>query len=249
MTSSPLPRIVTASDRKNLASAVARELLPILVQDAREHSADCPFEWAIAGGVVHDVLADLASIIADEDDLDADWSHIRVWWVDERFVQATHSERNDQQAVSALFAQLPGIQLRPMPSDRGQGLDQAAEDYADLWRSDIGDGVLDFALIGMGPDGHIASLFPGRAHEADGAPVLVVRDSPKMPPLRLSLPMSTIASARDIWVVAPGDSKADALAEALVLGAHEQDRPIAGLPRDRSTFWLDTDSARGLEVR
>ena len=249
MTSSPLPRIVTASDRQNLASAVARELLPILVQDAREHSADRPFEWAIAGGVVHDVLADLASIIADEEDLDADWSHIRVWWVDERFVQATHSERNDQQAVSALFAQLPGIQLRPMPSDRGQGLDQAAEDYADLWRSDIGDWVLDFALIGMGPDGHIASLFQGRAHEADGAPVLVVRDSPKRPPLRLSLPMSTIASARDIWVVAPGDSKADALAEALVLGAHEQDRPIAGLPRDRSTFWLDTDSARGLEIR
>ncbi|MDU5063169.1 MAG: hypothetical protein E6253_08480, partial [Actinomyces sp.] len=75
MTSSPLPRIVTASDRKNLASAVARELLPILVHGAREHSADRPFQWAIAGGVVHDVLADLASIIADEDDLDADWSH------------------------------------------------------------------------------------------------------------------------------------------------------------------------------
>ena len=87
MTSTSLPRIVTATDRESLAGAVARELLPILVHGAREHSADRPFEWAIAGGVVHDVLANLASIIGDEDGLDADWSHIRVWWVDERFVQ------------------------------------------------------------------------------------------------------------------------------------------------------------------
>jgi 6-phosphogluconolactonase len=101
----------------------------------------------------------------------------------------------------------------------------------------------DVLMLGVGPDGHCASLFPGRSEVEDAAPVLAVRSSPKPPPTRISLGMSTLQRAREVWFVATGFEKAEVVAAA-VRGADVLDVPAAG-PRgtERTVWFLDSDAA------
>jgi 6-phosphogluconolactonase len=128
-------------------------------------------------------------------------------------------------------------------------LDAAAAAYAKDLRTTLGDPPrLDLALLGMGPDGHVCSLFPNRPLPHHG-PVAVVRDSPKPPPRRLTLTMPVLAAARAIWVVAFGASKAPIVREAVEREDSELPVAIALRCGPPSLLLLDPDAASALTRR
>ena len=98
-------------------------------------------------------------------------------------------------------------------------------------------------MLGIGPEGHVASLFPGLPALGDERPVVAVRNSPKPPPTRLSLTLPSIQAAREVWILASGEEKADAVAQALS-GADPAQVPAAGARgRQRTLFLLDGAAA------
>jgi 6-phosphogluconolactonase len=105
---------------------------------------------------------------------------------------------------------------------------------------------LDVLLLGMGPEGHVASIFPGSPAVRDQRPVVAVRNCPKPPPTRVSLGFTAINSAEEVWVIVSGEGKAAAVAQALS-GAAPDEIPAAGVRGTRATRWLlDAPAASGL---
>src|SRR4029450_12053701 len=174
-----------------------------------------------------------------------DWSRVDVWWGDERFVPADDAERNAKQALDLLAAPLVlnRDRIHEMPASDGDlDLDQAAEAYA----RELEDTVFDICLLGMGADGHVASIFPEHPSSyAEGA-VIAVRASPKPPPERISLTLSVINRSYEVWVVVRGGDKA-AAAKMALLGAGPVQVPAAGVSGAERTLWLlDKDAAAEL---
>lgn len=205
------------------------------------------------GGILEKVLTALR-----DHDADLPWQHVHVWWGDERYVPADSDERNDLPAMRLLFdhVDVEPPKLHRMPaSDAGFGddVDAAADSYAaDLARAVDGgaDGAVpafDVVLLGVGPDGHCASLFPGHpGTRVLDTSVIGVRDSPKPPPTRISLTFPTLDAAKQVWFVASGGGKADAVARALS-GAPREEVPSAGpRGRDRTMWLLDQEAAANL---
>ena len=149
-----------------------------------------------------------------------DWSRVHFWWSDERWVPRDDDDRNEKQARAALLDQLdlPAGNIHAIAaSDEGLELDAAADAYAaELARFGSAEGdawpSFDICFLGVGPDAHIASLFPDRAeiHVTDKA-VLAVRDSPKPPPERVTMTRPVINSSQRVWLVITGADKASAL--------------------------------------
>ncbi|MGZ4446740.1 MAG: 6-phosphogluconolactonase [Nocardioides sp.] len=181
---------------------------------------------------------------------DVDWSRVDVWFGDERFVPADSPDRNAGQAAAAMLDKLgfDPARLHLMPAsdgDHGDDVDAAAAAYAaELARAGRdGEGPLfDVLMLGIGPDGHCASLFPGRTEQSSRELAVAVRDSPKPPPTRISMTMRTLSHAREVWWVAAGQEKADAVRDA-VNGTDAIAVPACwpeGLDR---TLWLLDDAA------
>ncbi|GAA4792660.1 6-phosphogluconolactonase [Actinomycetospora chlora] len=191
-----------------------------------------------------------------------DWGAVEVFWGDERFVPAGDAERNDAQAREALLDALPldAGRVHPMPAadapeEAGGGdPDVAADVYAKTLSAaasrlvgDEGVPAFDVLLAGCGPEGHVLSVFPDSpAVHAGSAGVVAVRDCPKPPPTRVSLTLPAARHAREVWLVAAGAGKAEAIARA-GHGASEVDVPIAGLRGTERTLWLlDAEAAAQL---
>lgn len=188
-----------------------------------------------------------------------DWSRVHVWFGDERFLPAGDPDRNETQAREALLdhVALDPAKIHAMPSRGGECGDDvhvAAELYAAelaAHADEDGDGTLphfDVLLLGLGPDAHVASLFPGLpgVHETSTT-VVGVEGSPKPPPERVSLTLPAIASADEVWFVVSGGDKAEAVRRAMDPGADVGAVPGSG-PHGRSlTLWLlDRPAASGL---
>jgi 6-phosphogluconolactonase len=185
------------------------------------------------------------------------WHRVHVWWADERYVDSDSDERNDKAAFAALLDALPldPVLVHRMPaadSPFGSDAEAAAESYAQdlvaaLTPDQAGEDVpnFDVVLLGVGPDGHCASLFPGHpgVNEQDAA-VIAVRNSPKPPPVRLSMTFRALDAANEVWFVASGEAKADAV--AMALGDPPPDPVPAARPRGRQrTLWLIDRAAAG----
>lgn len=184
-----------------------------------------------------------------------DWSRVHLWWSDERFVPTGDAERNEVLARGALIdaINIPAANVHPMSaSDAGLDVDAAAAAYAqqlkafapaggDPWPS------FDITLLGVGPDGHYASLFPERheIHVTD-ATALAVRDSPKPPPTRITLTRPVINASQRVWLVLSGADKAAVLGLALA-GASYSHVPAAGAKGRLSTVFF-VDEAAAAEV-
>lgn len=169
-----------------------------------------------------------------------DWTSVHVWWGDERFVPAHDADRNSLQAADALLRHvpLPEENIHRMGST---GVYSTAEDAAAAYSremADYGNPAWDVALFGLGPDGHVASLFPGHDSFLDGrngADVRAVHNSPKPPPTRVSLSLPAINRAKRVWVVATGYAKADVVARCI---AGDPDLPGAAVHGIQETLWL-----------
>lgn len=180
-----------------------------------------------------------------------DWSLVHFWWGDERFVPRDDQDRNALQSRRALLDHIavpPENVHEVAASDSGLSLDEAAEAYArELARfGDEEQPWPSFAVcfLGVGSDGHIASLFPDRPEvTVTDAAALPVRDSPKPPAERVTLTRPVLNSAKRVWLVLAGVDKASALGLALA-GASYTSVPAAGAKgRKRTIFFVDSAAA------
>lgn len=253
--SAPGLRVEILPDPPELAGTVARGAVAVLAaaQAQRGRAA-----LVVTGGsILERTIAQLGEASTGSG---LDWSAVDIWWGDERFVPAGSSERNDTATLRAGLGAL-GLsheRIHSAPTSDGEvgdDLDAAAAFYdAELAAAafdDPGavDGIprLDLILLGIGPDGHCASLFPGHPglHQNDTA-IIAVRDSPKPPPNRLSFTFRALRAIDHVWVVAASADKAEAAARA-ISGAGVESTP-SGEPRGliETVWWLDAAAASAL---
>ena len=240
------PELERLGSPEELADAVASRLLSVLSEV--QASGAVP-SIALTGGTIADRIH--ATLATSGRSARVDWSRVEVWFGDERYVPTGDPDRNEGQAAEALLDHLPFDRQRvhAMPaSDVGfASLDEAAAAYGDEVRR-LGGGRFDVVMLGMGPDGHVASLFPGFAQlDVDDAIAVGVTGSPKPPPERISLTLPALNRTREVWFVVSGEGKADAVARALATGTDLHDVPAVGVQGSERTVWfVDEDAASRL---
>ncbi|AKU16807.1 6-phosphogluconolactonase [Luteipulveratus mongoliensis] len=243
------PEIVRRPDKATLSAQIAGRLVDRILTAQRDR------------GVAHVVLtggsmgsASLEALGASGRADEIDWSAVEIWWGDERFVPFGDGERNEVQARQALLDRLPldPARVHPMAaSDEGVTTEDGAARYADQLATAAGDGetvpAFDVLMLGVGPDAHVASLFPGHpALDIDATAAVAIHDSPKPPPDRISMTYPTLNAAREVWLMVAGADKADAVARALG-GADRHQAPAAGVHgTDATVWWLDDAAAAQL---
>ncbi len=185
-----------------------------------------------------------------------DWSKVDLFWGDERYVPEDDDERNDKQAREALLdhIDIPSSHVHAMPASDGEfgsDLAAAALAYEQVLAANAAPGQpvpnFDVHLLGMGPEGHINSLFPDTAAVLETTRmVIAVENSPKPPPQRITLTLPAIQRSREVWLMVAGASKADAAAAAIG-GAQPVSIPAAGAVGLETTLWLlDKQAAANL---
>lgn len=175
--------------------------------------------------------------------LPLDWTRIDFFWADERAVPPSDPESNFAVAYSLWLkpANVPEPRIHRMYGEDPDLRHAAKKSAADLEHHAGRPPRLDVALLGVGPDGHIASLFPGHAAlEVDDALVIAVEDAPKPPPRRLTMTLPILCAGRRVVVAATGDSKADVIAQALKPGSR---LPLGRLVQSATNVDLLMDTA------
>jgi 6-phosphogluconolactonase len=210
----------------------------VIAEAARAYAARGRFAMAIPGGSVVPALKAVT----------LDWKRTHIFWVDERAVPPSSPDSNFRLAHEVWLgpAQADASAIHRMPAD-GPDLQAAAHDYSlEITRTLGQTPRFDLVLLGVGPDGHVASLFPGRREAAaeEEALVLPIVDSPKPPPRRLTLTMRLLTSARRVIVMALGESKRAVMQEALT--REESSLPVSLVLKraKRALVLLDQDAAR-----
>ena len=246
------PAVMVHRDQKLLAQVIAARLVTRLVDvQAARGSAQLVLT---GGGIGTAVLAELAATPVRDA---VDWGHLDIWWGDERFLPAGHAERNETGARDALLdhVDVDPTRVHPMPASDGPdgaNPEAAAERYAAALRRatrpDDHGAVpsFDVLMLGLGPDTHVASLFPGMPALYDERAVVAVRGSPKPPPIRLTLTLPSIQAAREVWIIASGADKANAIAMALSDAGPVQVPSAGARGRQRTLFLLDRPAASQL---
>lgn len=244
------PVIVVQRDAASLATAAAERLVTALVEaqaDRGEASV------VLTGGTIGTAM--LRALRDDPNRSAVDWQRVNVWWGDERYVEADSPDRNERQAREALLehVDLDPSRVHPigaLDGPDGADVDAAAARYAAELAAAAPHGrgvpVFDVVLLGVGPEGHIASIFPESPATHDERPVFGVHGCPKPPPTRISLGFSALTSAREVWLLAAGKEKSEAVALALS-GPGRVQVPVAGAVGRQQTLWLlDEDAASQL---
>ncbi len=230
------PRIEVHESADALATAVAGELLTRLT-DAQSSGHEP--QIALTGGTIAEAVhRELARLSAGSE---VDWSHVVVWWGDERFLEPASPDRNAAQAQEAFLGQVDAdpAKVHPMPStETAASVEEGAAAYADELRT-FGSGAFDVLMLGVGPDGHIASLFPGFPQlDVDDEIAVPVTGSPKPPPERISLTFATLNRSKSVWFLVSGEEKSGAVARALAEGTDVHDIPAAGVRGEDETIWF-----------
>lgn len=229
------------------ADAVARAVAEQLVSRiARIQAEGRVPSIVLTGGTIANAIYQAVAALPSED---VDWKRVDFWWGDERYVPADSSDRNDRAAeldlLDVVGADPARVHAMPAADEVHPDLDAAAAAYGAELR-EHGGGMFDLVLLGVGPDGHVASLFPGfRQLESDDISV-AVRDSPKPPPNRISLTFPALNRTHEVWFLVTGDGKADAVARALADDGSVHSTPARGITCDHRTWWLDEDAASSL---
>lgn len=243
MTRAPTIRVVAD------AAAVAREAATLLAQAVATARAERGAASVVltGGGVGSATVRTWVDAFGEEND---PLAGVHVWWGDERFVPAADAERNDRALLDAYpgAAHAPTVHRIPA-SDEAATVEQAADAYASLLGGidDPGGPLFDLVLLGVGPDGHCASLFPHHrvlAEQADTtAAAIPVHDSPKPPPLRVSLTRACLNRSHVTWFTVAGAEKADAVARALSGTSPFEETPAGGVHGQSVTGWLLDEAA------
>lgn len=223
-------------DADALARAVARALADRLTSIQSEGRTPT---LVLTGGTI-------ANRVYEHLEADAtDWHAVDYYWGDERFVPADHAESNAHQARQAFLDRLgvPADRIHVLPPHScDYGMGEAADRYATQLPESF-----DLVLLGVGDDGHIASLFPGHASlDVTDRDVIAEFASPKPPPQRLSLTLPALNRAGHVWFIVSGTDKATAVERAWS-GDAVRRTPAAGVRGSEETRWfLDAAAAAAL---
>jgi 6-phosphogluconolactonase len=245
------PRIEVHEEAADLATAVAGELLGRL-EDAQAEGG-VPHLGLTGGGIAQAVHREIARLAPG---YEVDWTRVVVWWGDERFVEPDSPERNalDARASFLSVVGVPDENIHEMPSTASaESAEAGAASYSDELR-EHGSGQFEVLMLGVGADGHVASLFPHHPGlDVDDRPALAVLDAPKPPPERISLTFGALNQSKAVWFLVSGEAKADAVARALAgtgeggQPADVHDIPAVGVTGQEETIWfLDRASASHL---
>jgi 6-phosphogluconolactonase len=227
-------------DPEELARSVAERMLVKLTeaQSERGFASIVLTGGRIAGQIYGEVAASPARGAVD-------WSRVDVWWGDERFLPPGDPDRNETQARAELLDKLAldPSRVHPMPAAVGGDPEAAAARYADELAASARPGTarlphFDLVLLGIGEDGHVASIFPEHPAAYESRPVAGVRGSPKPPPNRVTLTLPAINTAGEVWLIAAGAEKASVIGAALTGRAGPIQLPAAGVHGVERTLWL-----------
>lgn len=244
----PAPLVEVHPDAATLATAVAGELLNRIADaQAAGHVPDVGLTGGSIAEAIHREIARLA------DASGVDWGAVQFYFGDERFVPSDSPDRNVGQARSAFLDEVGAHRVHAVPaSDEVATVEEAADAYAATVRA-TGNGDFDVLMLGVGPDGHIASLFPGHPGlDAVDAIAVAVHDSPKPPSDRVSLTFEALNRAQSVWFLVSGDAKADAVRRALAEAAPDdeaaalRETPARGVRGTGETVWFLDSSAASL---
>lgn len=245
-------------NKQDLATAAAREFINTVAELQRTGdtvTGDGIVRVVLTGGGAGiATLAEIAALdhaaqqTAEDFPVTAiDWSQVYVFFGDERFLAAGDPERNDKQAFDALLrhVNIPSLNVYRVPAlaageePDGQALDAAAEFYGKTVDQVAPEGF-DIHLLGMGPEGHINSLFPhtDALLHAEGS-VVAVRECPKPPAERISLAMQAVNRSRQVWLLVSGEEKKEAAGQVFN-GGNGAEWPAALASGTEATLlWVD----------
>ncbi|MFI5775772.1 6-phosphogluconolactonase [Nocardia sp. NPDC051570] len=230
------PDIEIHADTASLAMAAATRFIRIVTAAQRERGSA---SVVLTGGGTGIATLEQVGKLPNE----IDWSRVDIFWGDERFVPSDDGERNELQAREALLDHVgtDPARVHPVSASDGEYPDpiEAAAEYSAAVHAYLAEyGSFDLHLLGMGGEGHVNSLFPHtdavrKEHEL----VVAVTNSPKPPPVRVTLTLPAVRRARHVVLIVGGEAKAAAVAAA-VAGASPLDIPAAGAIGGESTTWL-----------
>lgn len=221
-----------SSDADELAVTIARQIESRL---ATVQAAGRTPQVLLTGGSI--AMASYRELQADA----VDWTNVEFWFGDERFVGIDLPDRNDGQARDAFLDRVGATRVHSLAdNDCSLSAAEAALGYADA----LPNGPFDLTLLGVGPDGHVASLFPGfpQLQEVE-SPTAAVFDSPKPPPVRVTLTYPALNNSDTVMFIVSGEDKADAVALALADVGSVDETPARGVKGLRETLWLMDEEA------
>ncbi len=240
-----MTRLTTVADSEAVAERAAGEIVRRLASAKRERGvAHLALSGGTTPGRTYELLAGELPRRAGLDD----WQNIEIWFADERCVGKDDLESNYRLAFETLLgpAGIPAERVHRMEGELGP--EEGATRYEQALRARVAerDGVLpvlDVIVLGIGPDGHVASLFPGAPTLKAGeeAVCLGVHDSPKPPPERITLSLAVLRAARRCLLLATSASKADAV--AAMLGEPTEHVPASLLAKDKLNVIVDDAAA------
>ncbi len=240
-----MTRLTTLADPEAVAERAASEIARRLASAKRERGvAHLALSGGTTPGRTYELLAGELPVRAGLED----WRDVEIWFADERCVGKDDPESNYKLAFETFLdpAGIPGERVHRMEGELGP--EQGATGYEQALRERVAerDGglpVLDAIVLGIGPDGHVASLFPGAPtlEAGEEAVCLSVHDSPKPPPERITLSLGVLRAARRCLLLATGASKADAV--AAMLGEPTRHVPASLLARNKLSVILDDAAA------
>ena len=190
-----MPEFTVLATPEDVAAAAASDICEAIRDGART--------LVLAGGTTPRRCYELLS------NLEVEWGRVSVLFGDERCVPPGHPESNYRMAKESLLDKVAPAAVYRMPAELGP--DEAAGLYAHVVAAVA---PLDVVTLGVGEDGHTASLFPGHEALRAGGLAVGIRDSPKPPPQRVTLTLPALQSARRVIILATGAGKADAVARA-----------------------------------
>ena len=193
------------ADPVELLSQVLSQLNEVIEIGLR---ANGEFHLALTGGTLG---TDLSQALVEQCNANPDrYQGLHIWWSDERFVERNSQEQNSAPLLRTLTSSAITIHF-VKASDEVSSIDEAVADYS----RELGENFMDLTILGLGPDGHIASLFPGAAHIDRLEKVIAITDSPKPPAVRATFTLSMINASTLVWIIAAGASKADAVTKII----------------------------------
>ena len=193
------------ADQPELLQEVTTQVIEVIETGLRINGV---FHLALTGGTLGNELTRV--LVADWNAHPEMYQGLHIWWSDERFVNRSSAEQNSSPALNSVTNKNVTIHML-RASDEVENVDVAVEDYL----AQLGENFMDLTILGLGPDGHIASLFPGAAHIDRLEKVIAITDSPKPPAVRATFTLSMINSSTLVWIIASGASKADAVTKII----------------------------------
>ena len=193
------------ADQPELLQEVTTQVIEVIETGLRINGV---FHLALTGGTLGNELT--RALVTDWNTHPDMYQGLHMWWSDERFVNRSSAEQNSSPALNSVTNKNATIHML-RASDEVESIDVAVRDYL----AQLGENFMDLTILGLGPDGHVASLFPGAAHIDRLEKVIAITDSPKPPAVRATFTLSMINTSTLVWIIAAGASKADAVTKII----------------------------------